>query len=82
MSSPFSFRGVATALVTPMQTNGDVDTESLKYLVEFQITNGVQGLVPCGTTGESATLSHPSRQTEEYRSSSVQEAIPHAKRSR
>lgn len=59
MSSPFSFRGVATALVTPMQTNGDIDVDSLKRLVEFQITNGVQGLVPCGTTGESATLSHP-----------------------
>jgi 4-hydroxy-tetrahydrodipicolinate synthase len=59
MSSSFSFRGVATALVTPMQTNGDIDVDSLKRLVEFQITNGVQGLVPCGTTGESATLSHP-----------------------
>ena len=59
MSSSFSFRGVATALVTPMHANGEIDTDSLKNLVEFQITNGVQGLVPCGTTGESATLSHP-----------------------
>lgn len=59
MSSSFSFRGVATALVTPMQPNDEIDAEALKRLVEFQITNGVQGLVPCGTTGESATLSHP-----------------------
>lgn len=59
MSSTFSFRGVATALVTPMLPNGDVDTEALRRLVEFQISNGVNGLVPCGTTGESATLSHP-----------------------
>lgn len=59
MSSPFNFRGTATALVTPMQPNGDVDTEALRRLVEFQITNGISGLVPVGTTGESATLSHP-----------------------
>jgi 4-hydroxy-tetrahydrodipicolinate synthase len=58
MSSTFSFRGVATALVTPMLPNGDVDKEALQRLVEFQITNGVNGLVPCGTTGESSTLSH------------------------
>ena len=59
MSSSFSFRGVATALVTPMLQNGEIDTQSLRDLVEFQISNGVSGLVPCGTTGESATLSHP-----------------------
>ena len=59
MSSPFNFRGAATALVTPMQTDGEVDTEALRRLVEFQITNGISALVPVGTTGESATLSHP-----------------------
>jgi len=59
MSSQFSFRGVATALVTPMQiADGAVDERALRALVEFQITNGVNGLVPCGTTGESATLNH------------------------
>lgn len=59
MSSHFSFRGVATALVTPMQHNdGAIDEKALRSLVEFQITNGVNGLVPCGTTGESATLNH------------------------
>ena len=59
MSSQFSFRGVATALVTPMQmSDGAVDERALRSLVDFQITNGVNGLVPCGTTGESATLNH------------------------
>jgi len=42
-----------------MLPNGEIDTEALRRLVEFQITNGVNGLVPVGTTGESATLSHP-----------------------
>jgi 4-hydroxy-tetrahydrodipicolinate synthase len=59
MSSSFTFRGVATALVTPMQPNGDIDVDALRRLVEFQISGGVNGLVPVGTTGESATLSHP-----------------------
>ncbi len=59
MSSQFSFRGVATALVTPMQSGDSaVDERALRSLVDFQITNGVNGLVPCGTTGESATLNH------------------------
>ncbi len=59
MTPNFSFRGAATALVTPMLPNGDVDTEALQRLVEFQIENGINALVPVGTTGESATLSHP-----------------------
>lgn len=59
MTPTFSFRGVATALVTPMLPDGEIDTDALRRLVEFQISNGVNGLVPCGTTGESATLSHP-----------------------
>ena len=50
------FEGVLTALVTPMQ-NGRVDEKSLVDLIEFQIENGIHGIVPCGTTGESATLS-------------------------
>ncbi|WKZ33115.1 MAG: 4-hydroxy-tetrahydrodipicolinate synthase [Thermodesulfobacteriota bacterium] len=51
------FTGSITALVTPFR-DGRVDEEALKRLVEFQITNGSDGLVPCGTTGESATLSY------------------------
>jgi 4-hydroxy-tetrahydrodipicolinate synthase len=58
MSSHYSFRGAATALVTPMLPNGDVDEGAMRRLVDFQIANGIHALVPCGTTGESATLNH------------------------
>ena len=58
MSSHFSFRGVATALVTPMLPGGDIDEPALRRLVDYQISNGVHAVVPCGTTGESATLNH------------------------
>ncbi len=51
------FKGSMTASVTPFK-NGAVDEESLRRLVEFQIENGTDGIIPCGTTGESATLSH------------------------
>jgi 4-hydroxy-tetrahydrodipicolinate synthase len=51
------FEGVLTALVTPF-SNGAVDERALHQLVEHQIGAGVDGLVPCGSTGESATLSH------------------------
>jgi 4-hydroxy-tetrahydrodipicolinate synthase len=50
------FKGAFTALVTPFR-NGEVDVEALEGLVEFQIAQGIHGLVPCGTTGESPTLS-------------------------
>ncbi len=46
-----------TALITPFKNN-KIDEKALKNLVEFQIKNGVDGIVPCGTTGESPTLSH------------------------
>lgn len=49
------FEGAITALVTPMR-NGMVDEQGLVDLIEFQIASGIHGLVPCGTTGESATL--------------------------
>ena len=51
------FRGVLTALVTPFR-DGAVDERALQELVEIQISAGIDGLVPCGSTGESATLSH------------------------
>lgn len=46
-----------TALITPFQ-NGKVDEKSLRALVEWQIASGIDGLVPCGTTGEAPTLSY------------------------
>ena len=51
------FRGAITALVTPFK-NGQVDEKALRELIEFQIESGIDGLVPCGTTGESPTLTH------------------------
>lgn len=51
------FEGVYTALVTPFR-DGAIDERALQELVELQISAGVHGLVPCGSTGESATLSH------------------------
>ena len=51
------FRGAITALITPYK-NGALDEAALQSLVDWQITEGIQGLVPVGTTGESPTLSH------------------------
>src|SRR6266498_5898568 len=50
-------RGCATALVTPFLADGAIDEERLRALVNRQIEGGVRLLVPCGTTGESATMS-------------------------
>ena len=51
------FRGAITALITPFK-NGVLDEAALQSLVDWQITEGIDGLVPVGTTGESPTLSH------------------------
>ena len=51
------FRGVATAIVTPMLNNGDVDYEQFGRLIEMQIAAGVDAIVAVGTTGEGSTLS-------------------------
>jgi 4-hydroxy-tetrahydrodipicolinate synthase len=51
-------QGTATAIVTPFRENGEVDEDGLRTLVTFQEENGVDYIVPVGTTGESATLSH------------------------
>ncbi len=58
MKSKRFFQGTGTALVTPFKKNGSVDEVALCELVHFQIKGGVEALVPCGTTGESPTLSH------------------------
>lgn len=51
------FRGSMVAIVTPL-SEGEVDYETLGRLIDFQIENGTDAIVPCGTTGESPTLSH------------------------
>jgi 4-hydroxy-tetrahydrodipicolinate synthase len=50
-------KGAITAIVTPFK-NGQLDEEAYRELIEFQIKGGIHGIVPCGTTGESPTLSH------------------------
>ena len=50
--------GVYTALITPFTKEGAFDEAAFRDIIEFQIASGVSGLVPCGTTGESPTLSH------------------------
>ena len=52
------FQGAYTAIITPFKDNGKVDEEAFKKLIDFQIENKIDGIVPCGTTGESPTLSH------------------------
>jgi 4-hydroxy-tetrahydrodipicolinate synthase len=51
------FKGAITAIVTPFK-NGQFDEAAYRELIEFQVKGGVHGIVPCGTTGESPTLSH------------------------
>ena len=50
------FTGAYTALITPMKENGDVDYDGFRRLINFQIEQGIDGLVPLGTTGENPTL--------------------------
>lgn len=56
MKKELVFRGAATALVTPFDSAG-IDFAAMAKMIEFQLTNGIDALVVCGTTGESATLS-------------------------
>ena len=51
------FKGAFTAIVTPFK-NGQFDEAAYRELIEFQVKGGIHGIVPCGTTGESPTLSH------------------------
>lgn len=52
------FKGSGVAIVTPMHENGEVDYERFARLLEFQIENGTDAIIVCGTTGEASTLSH------------------------
>ena len=52
------FSGVYTALITPFNSDGSIDSESYRALIKNQIKEGISGLLPVGTTGESPTLSH------------------------
>ena len=52
------FKGAGVAIVTPMKANGEVDYESFKKLIEFQIANKTDAIIVCGTTGEASTLTH------------------------
>src|SRR4051812_7948055 len=51
-------RGCGTALITPFKSDGSIDEKSLRGLVEWQVESKIDFLVPCGTTGETPTLSH------------------------
>lgn len=51
------FRGTITAIITPFKKDGSIDEDALRRLVSFQEENGADAIVPCGSTGESATLS-------------------------
>ena len=50
------YKGIFTAIVTPLNEDGSLDIRSLEELIEFQIENKITGIVPVGTTGESPTL--------------------------
>ena len=56
-----ALRGAFTALVTPFTTDGSLDEDAFRRLVRWQVLSGIDGLVPCGTTGESPTLSGDER---------------------
>ncbi|HYH92545.1 MAG TPA: 4-hydroxy-tetrahydrodipicolinate synthase [Candidatus Saccharimonadales bacterium] len=58
---PF-LRGAFTALVTPFAADGAIDADAFRRLVRWQVLAGIDGLVPCGTTGESPTLSQEERE--------------------
>lgn len=52
------FKGAGVAIVTPFKANGEVNYEKFAELIEFQIANGTDAIIVCGTTGESSTLTH------------------------
>ncbi len=56
------FRGSSVAIITPFMSNGDIDYEGYKRLLDWQIEQGTDVILTCGTTGESATMSHEEHQ--------------------
>ena len=52
------FKGSIVALVTPFDRNGAVDFPALEKLIRFHLSEGTDGILPCGCTGEAATLTH------------------------
>ena len=52
-----NYKGSYCALITPFKDDA-IDKESLKKIIKWHISQGTKGVIPCGTTGESATLSH------------------------
>ena len=52
------FTGAGVAIVTPMKANGEVNYPKLEELLNYQIENGTDAIIICGTTGESSTLTH------------------------
>src|SRR4030095_7453731 len=58
---PNIIRGTGTAIVTPFTKSGDIDEKSLRNLVDWQVKNKVEFIVPCGSTGESITMSKSER---------------------
>lgn len=70
------FTGAATAIITPFK-NGLIDYEAYSNILEFQITNGINGIVVCGTTGEAATLTDDEhREIIEYTVKKVAHRVP------
>ena len=57
MTKELLFTGAGTALITPFTPCGEIYWEELERLVEFQIENGIDSIIACGTTGEAATMS-------------------------
>ena len=58
MNKQTIFTGAGVAIVTPMKADGSVNYEKYRELVEWQIENGTDAIIACGTTGESSTLNH------------------------
>ncbi|MDD6798853.1 MAG: dihydrodipicolinate synthase family protein, partial [Firmicutes bacterium] len=71
------FRGVATALITPMQAGGEIDYAAFGRLIDWQIASGVKALVIAGTTGEGSTLSDEEhRSVMEYAVERIRHRVP------